>query len=53
MDKLNELYRQKGELATQADIISAKLNAVNGEIVKILNAQADGSQQEVNKEDED
>ena len=36
---LDELYKQKGELVTQIEIAQAKLQAVNQNIVKIINSE--------------
>lgn len=35
--EISELYKMKGELITQSEVIQAKLQSVNQEIVKYLN----------------
>jgi len=42
MPELKELYTMKGELQTQSEIIGARLQAVNKQIVDELNRNADG-----------
>lgn len=36
---INELYSKKGELVTQLEILQGQLQQINGEIVKLLQAQ--------------